>query len=394
MSAIVFEKVTKNFEKNTALLATDLKINEKEFTVFLGPSGCGKTTILRLIAGLETVSSGNIFIHNKNVTWEAPKNRNVAMVFQNYALYPHMSVYENLRYPLDILKLPSAQKKEIISYTAKKLEITELLERKPSQLSGGQKQRVAIGRAAVRRPEVFLLDEPLSNLDARLRETMRSYIRSIHEQLGKTTIYVTHDQQEAMTLADRIFVFNKGRMMQSGTPQEVYQNPKNLFVAQFLGSPPINSFFAKVKGTELIGDFGRINLKNLGIKTDPQKIPEKIVFAIRPHDLKTSNSQNKGFLKAKLLSSEYLGAETYHYFQAGKENIMRYRSKTFLYKELHYKIEEVIFSILCIIEKKYFFHRNIKAIVSSFLDVRKVLLRYCEHYLLFSSLKVMISFCS
>ena len=208
MSAIVFEKVTKNFEKNTALLATDLKINEKEFTVFLGPSGCGKTTILRLIAGLETVSSGNIFIHNKNVTWEAPKNRNVAMVFQNYALYPHMSVYENLRYPLDILKLPSAQKKEIISYTAKKLEITELLERKPSQLSGGQKQRVAIGRAAVRRPEVFLLDEPLSNLDARLRETMRSYIRSIHEQLGKTTIYVTHDQQEAMTLADRIFVFN------------------------------------------------------------------------------------------------------------------------------------------------------------------------------------------
>ena len=322
MSAIVFEKVTKNFEKNTALLATDLKINEKEFTVFLGPSGCGKTTILRLIAGLETVSSGNIFIHNKNVTWEAPKNRNVAMVFQNYALYPHMSVYENLRYPLDILKLPSAQKKEIISYTAKKLEITELLERKPSQLSGGQKQRVAIGRAAVRRPEVFLLDEPLSNLDARLRETMRSYIRGIHEQLGKTTIYVTHDQQEAMTLADRIFVFNKGRMMQSGTPQEVYQNPKNLFVAQFLGSPPINSFFAKVKGTELIGDFGRINLKNLGIKTDPQKIPEKIVFAIRPHDLKTSNSQNKGFLKAKLLSSEYLGAETYHYFQAGKQKIM------------------------------------------------------------------------
>ena len=245
--------------------------------------------------GLETVSSGNIFIHNKNVTWEAPKNRNVAMVFQNYALYPHMSVYENLRYPLDILKLPSAQKKEIISYTAKKLEITDLLERKPSQLSGGQKQRVAIGRAAVRKPEIFLLDEPLSNLDARLRETMRSYIRDIHEQLGKTTIYVTHDQQEAMTLADRIFVFNKGRMMQSGTPQEVYQNPKNLFVAQFLGSPPINSFFAKVKGTELIGDFGRINLKNLGIKTDPQKIPEKIVFAIRPHDLKTSNSQNKGF---------------------------------------------------------------------------------------------------
>ena len=190
------------------------------------------------------------------------------------------------------------------------------------QLSGGQKQRVAIGRAAVRKPEIFLLDEPLSNLDARLRETMRSYIRDIHEQLGKTTIYVTHDQQEAMTLADRIFVFNKGRMMQSGTPQEVYQNPKNLFVAQFLGSPPINSFFAKVKGTELIGDFGRINLKNLGIKTDPQKIPEKIVFAIRPHDLKTSNSQNKGFLKAKLLSSEYLGAETYHYFQAGKQKIM------------------------------------------------------------------------
>ena len=196
MSAIVFKKVAKNFEENPALFETDFQIKEREFTVFVGPSGCGKTTILRLIAGLENVTSGNIFIHNKNVTWEAPKNRNVAMVFQSYALYPHMSVYENLRYPLDILKLPAQKKKEIINHTAQKLEITALLDRKPSQLSGGQKQRVAIGRAVVRKPEIFLLDEPLSNLDARLRETMRSYIRSIHEQLGKTTVYVTHDQQE------------------------------------------------------------------------------------------------------------------------------------------------------------------------------------------------------
>ena len=241
MSAIRFEKVIKNFETTNALFETDFQIKEREFTVFVGPSGCGKTTILRLIAGLENVTSGNIFIHNKNVTWEPPKNRNVAMVFQSYALYPHMSVYENLRYPLDILKLPAQKKKEIISHTAKKLEITNLLDRKPSQLSGGQKQRVAIGRAVVRKPEIFLLDEPLSNLDARLRETMRSYIRSIHEQLGKTTVYVTHDQQEAMTLADKIFVFNKGKIMQSGTPQEIYQTPQNLFVAQFLGSPPINS---------------------------------------------------------------------------------------------------------------------------------------------------------
>ena len=313
--------MAKNFEDNPALFETDFQIKEREFTVFVGPSGCGKTTILRLIAGLENVTSGNIFIHNKNVTWEAPKNRNVAMVFQSYALYPHMSVYENLRYPLDILKLPAQKKKEIINHTAQKLEITALLDRKPSQLSGGQKQRVAIGRAVVRKPEIFLLDEPLSNLDARLRETMRSYIRSIHEQLGKTTVYVTHDQQEAMTLADRIFVFNKGKMMQGGSPQEIYQTPKNLFVAKFLGSPPINSFFAEVKGTGLIGDFGTIKSKDLGIK-NTQKLPPKITFAIRPHDLKISNSQNKGFLKAKLLSSEYLGSETHHYFQVGKQKIL------------------------------------------------------------------------
>ena len=151
---------------------------------------------------------------------------------------------------------------------------------------------------------------------------MRSYIRSIHEQLGKTTVYVTHDQQEAMTLADKIFVFNKGKIMQSGTPQEIYQTPQNLFVAQFLGSPPINSFFAEVKGTELIGDFGKIKLKDLGIKTSLQKLPQKMVFAIRPHDLKINNSQNKAFLKAKLLSSEYLGSETHHHFQVGRQRIL------------------------------------------------------------------------
>ncbi len=322
MSAIIFKKVIKNFESNKALFETDFQIKEREFTVFVGPSGCGKTTILRLIAGLENVTSGEIFIRDKNVTWEAPKNRNVAMVFQSYALYPHMSVYENLCYPLDILKLPTKKKKEIINHTAKKLEITDLLDRKPSQLSGGQKQRVAIGRAVVRKPEIFLLDEPLSNLDARLRETMRSYIRSIHEQLGKTTVYVTHDQQEAMTLADRIFVFNKGKMMQSGTPQEIYQTPQNLFVAQFLGSPPINSFFVEVTATELIGGFGKIKLKDLGVKINPQKLPQKMVFAIRPHNLKISNSQSKGFLKAKLLSSEYLGSETHHHFQVGRQRIL------------------------------------------------------------------------
>jgi ABC-type sugar transport system ATPase subunit len=326
--SVKFQKVHKKFENNTALEETSFQIQTGEFVVFVGPSGCGKTTTLRLIAGLEDVTSGNIFSGEKDITWELPKNRKTAMVFQNYALYPHLSVYENLSYPLDILKFSKAKKKEMILQTAQKLEIQDLLQRKPSELSGGQKQRVAIGRALIRKPEVFLLDEPLSNLDARLRETMRGYIRELHNSLAKTTIYVTHDQQEAMTLADRIFVFSKGKIMQMGTPQEIYQSPKNLYVAKFLGNPPINAFESVASGGFATGDYGKIKISQLGVK---KKLPQgKFTFAIRPQHLLIGD---KGDFEAKFLYSEYLGTESYYKFQLGGQKILVASDKEFQLKK-------------------------------------------------------------
>ena len=321
-TSIEFYKVSKKFGNTTALEESSFKIKKGEFIVFVGPSGCGKTTTLRLIAGLEDVSSGAIFFKNKEITWELPKNRKTAMVFQTYALYPHLSVYENLRYPLDILKLPKIKKDEMIQQITQKLELKNLLQRKPSELSGGQKQRVAIGRALIRKPEIFLLDEPLSNLDARLRESMRGYIKQLHNSLQKTTIYVTHDQQEAMTLADRIFVFSKGKMMQIGTPQEIYQKPDNLFVAKFLGNPPINVFESNIVGTSANGNYGKLELKKLGFF---KKLPsKKFFFAIRPQYISITQ---KGDFKAKFLYSEYLGTESYYRFLLNKQEILITSSK-------------------------------------------------------------------
>ncbi len=326
--SIEFQNVKKNFGQTTALSETSFQIQKGEFIVFVGPSGCGKTTTLRLIAGLDDVSGGSIFANGKNITWEIPKNRKTAMVFQTYSLYPHLTVYENLKYPLDILKISKQDKKNIIEKTARKLEIIDLLQRLPSQLSGGQKQRVAIGRALVRKPEIFLLDEPLSNLDARLRENMRGYIRELHNFVKKTTIYVTHDQQEAMTLADRIFVFSKGKMMQSGTPQVIYQNPQNLFVAKFVGNPPINIFRGQIENKIVNGDYGNIEFSELGIK---KKLPpKKFIFAIRPHHLFVSDT---GFLKAKFLYSEYLGSESYYKFQISNQELLLACDKDLLLKK-------------------------------------------------------------
>ncbi len=240
MSRIVFRDVSKYFGPVGAVRDLNLEVEDKEFLVLLGPSGCGKSTALRLVAGLEEPTSGEILIGDRVVNDIEAKNRDVAMVFQSYALYPHMTVRANIEFPLKTRKVPKAQRRERVAEAARWLGLDELLDRRPSELSGGQRQRVALGRAIVRRPEAFLMDEPLSNLDAKLRVKTRAELVSMHQELGRTFIYVTHDQVEAMTMATRIAVMNDGTLQQVGAPQNVYERPANTFVAQFIGSPPMN----------------------------------------------------------------------------------------------------------------------------------------------------------
>jgi multiple sugar transport system ATP-binding protein len=243
MASVTFADVGKTYPDGTrAVLGLNLEINDGEFVVFVGPSGCGKTTALRMVAGLEDVTDGELRIGDEVVNNLAPQQRDVAMVFQNYALYPHMSVFDNMAYPLQSQKVPKNEIKERVDATAKMLGLTEHLKRRPRNLSGGQRQRVAMGRAIVRQPQVFLMDEPLSNLDAKLRVQMRAEITRLQEQLGVTTIFVTHDQVEAMTMGDRIVVMRKGLLQQQGAPELLYDQPANLFVAEFIGSPAMNLF--------------------------------------------------------------------------------------------------------------------------------------------------------
>ena len=240
MAQVALRKIVKTFDKTPAVQGIDLDIADREFIVLVGPSGCGKSTTLRMIAGLEEATSGEIYIGDQLVNDVPPKDRDIAMVFQNYALYPHMTVFENMSFGLRLRKFPKPEIKERVDAAARILDITDLLERQPKQLSGGQRQRVAMGRAIVRNPKVFLFDEPLSNLDAKLRVQMRTEIKKVHQKVTTTTVYVTHDQVEAMTLADRVVVMNAGRIEQLGTPYEVYHTPKTRFVAGFIGSPAMN----------------------------------------------------------------------------------------------------------------------------------------------------------
>ena len=241
MSKVVLKKVEKQYPNGfKAVHGIDLEIKDGEFMVFVGPSGCAKSTTLRMIAGLEEITGGEIYIGDKLVNDVSPKDRGIAMVFQNYALYPHMTVYENMAFGLKLKKTPKEEIDKRVKEAAEKLEITELLDRKPKEMSGGQRQRVALGRAIVRKPEVFLFDEPLSNLDAKLRVSMRVRITQLHQELKTTMIYVTHDQVEAMTMGDRITVMKAGRIMQVDTPLNLYHYPKNKFVAGFIGSPTMN----------------------------------------------------------------------------------------------------------------------------------------------------------
>ena len=324
MGAIQINSVGKIYPNGTrALEDVNIEINDGEFVVLVGPSGCGKTTLLRMVAGLEDITEGEISIGEKIVNEVAPKDRDIAMVFQNYALYPHMSVYDNMAFSLKLRKLSKNEIDEKVKEAAKILEIDELLERKPKALSGGQRQRVAMGRAIVRNPEAFLMDEPLSNLDAKLRVQMRAELGQLHTQLETTTLYVTHDQVEAMTMGDRVAVIRKGELQQIDTPREIYLYPKNIFVAGFIGSPAMNFVYADIKtstkGMTLI--FG--NDKILA-KDAPEALKEyegkEIVLGIRPEAFEDSVYANKKEFTEEINIDvsllEQLGSDTYiHFFK-------------------------------------------------------------------------------
>ncbi len=262
MASITFDRITKRYPDGTqAVSELDLSIRDGEFLVLVGPSGCGKTTALRMAAGLEEISGGRLLIGDRVVNDVAPADRDIAMVFQNYALYPHMTVEQNIAFPLSCAGMSKAEAKERVARAAESLGLTEYLHRKPKALSGGQRQRVAMGRAIVRKPQAFLMDEPLSNLDAKLRGQMRAEIRALQREYETTTLYVTHDQVEAMTMGDRIAVLRKGLLQQLGTPEDLYDAPANLFVAEFIGSPPMNIISATiVRGSELVVGSQRLAL--------------------------------------------------------------------------------------------------------------------------------------
>ena len=323
MGAIKITDVGKIYPNGTRALGdVNIEINDGEFVVLVGPSGCGKTTLLRMVAGLEDITEGEIFIGEKLVNEVAPKDRDIAMVFQNYALYPHMSVYDNMAFSLKLRKLSKEEIDKKVKDAARTLEISELLERKPKALSGGQRQRVAMGRAIVRNPEAFLMDEPLSNLDAKLRVQMRAELGQLHTQLETTTLYVTHDQVEAMTMGDRVAVIRKGELQQIDTPREIYLYPKNIFVAGFIGSPSMNFVYADVK---LSGDTAELSFANETITCSGEhtkklkKVDGKqIVLGIRPEAFEDSlyakDSEYTESISIKVTLLEQLGSDSYIHF--------------------------------------------------------------------------------
>ncbi len=323
MGAIQINSVGKIYPNGTrALEDVNIEINDGEFVVLVGPSGCGKTTLLRMVAGLEDITEGEISIGEKLVNEVAPKDRDIAMVFQNYALYPHMSVYENMAFSLKLRKLSKNEIDEKVKEAAKTLEIGELLDRKPKALSGGQRQRVAMGRAIVRNPEAFLMDEPLSNLDAKLRVQMRAELGQLHTQLETTTLYVTHDQVEAMTMGDRVAVIRKGELQQIDTPREIYLHPKNIFVAGFIGSPSMNFVYANVKfsSKNITLSFGKDSIKCNADKNKKLKEfdGQEIVLGIRPEAFEDSIYANTKEFSEKLDIQvsliEQLGSDSYIHF--------------------------------------------------------------------------------
>ena len=323
MAQVSLRKVVKRFGAVDAVRGVDLDIADKEFVVLVGPSGCGKSTTLRMIAGLEEISEGEIAVDGTVVNDVPPKDRDMAMVFQNYALYPHMTVYENMSFGLRLKRYPKPEIARRVQEAARILDITELLDRKPRQLSGGQRQRVAMGRAIVRNPKVFLFDEPLSNLDAKLRVQMRTEIKRVHQKVRTTTVYVTHDQVEAMTLADRVVVMNRGRIEQIGAPNDLYHAPQTRFVAGFIGSPAMNFIPCKLEESE--GAL-RVRLSDLiafavppalATRYRPNAGRDGLTFGLRPEHLteaKPNGERQVGYVDALIEVVEPMGMETLVYF--------------------------------------------------------------------------------
>jgi multiple sugar transport system ATP-binding protein len=311
MSRISLKNVKKSYGNAHVIKGVDIEIEDGEFCVFVGPSGCGKSTLLRMIAGLEDITSGELRIGDRVVNDLPPSDRSVAMVFQSYAIFPHMTVRENVAFGLTIAKASQSEKEAKVAEAARILQMEHLLDRRPSQLSGGQRQRVAIGRAIVRKPQVFLFDEPLSNLDAALRMDMRMEIGRLHQQLGASMIYVTHDQVEAMTLADKIVVLKDGNVMQIGAPMDLYHNPANLFVAGFLGAPSMNFIKVTVQGV----DGNKVLVSNaalepvaVSVKRGPFKAGDTAILGLRPQYIDIAPGQ--GRLHGKVALTERLGSET------------------------------------------------------------------------------------
>jgi multiple sugar transport system ATP-binding protein len=312
MGEIALDHVSKVYQGDVvAVDDVSLHIDDGEFIVLVGPSGCGKSTLLRLIAGLEDASGGTISIGGTDVTTLAPRRRDVAMVFQSYALYPHMNVRQNIGYGLKVRRTPKEEAKRRVEEVAAMLGLEKLLDRRPAQLSGGQRQRVAMGRAIVREPKAFLMDEPLSNLDAKLRVGMRASLAQLHERLGVTTIYVTHDQTEAMTLGERVAVLNEGRILQCDTPQRLYDHPENVFVAAFIGTPAMNLVEASIEGDEVV--FGGLRVQ-LDPRRRPKGAPENVILGIRPEAFDETPSAGWSPVEVMPAVVEELGSEAHVFF--------------------------------------------------------------------------------
>jgi len=327
MATVTLKNVRKSFGRIETIHGVNLDIEDKDFVVFVGPSGCGKSTLLRLIAGLEDITSGDLLIDGRRVNDETPKDRGISMVFQSYALYPHMTVKENMGFGLELAKVSREQADAKVREAARILELTPLLDRLPRQLSGGQRQRVAIGRAIVREPKAFLFDEPLSNLDAALRVQMRIEIAKLHAEMGATMVYVTHDQVEAMTLADKIVVLNAGNVEQVGAPLELYHRPKNLFVAGFIGSPQMNFVDAEVMAADASGV--KVALPGGGsvvakVRGDGLAAGEKVKLGVRPEHLTDSNGD--GSIPGEVDVVEELGESYFLYVRTPDGKLMTVRA--------------------------------------------------------------------
>jgi len=311
--SIRFQNVNKNFGESFVVSDLSLEIRDGEFVVLLGPSGCGKTTTLRMLAGLESVTSGDIYINNERINDVPTQQRDLAMVFQSYALYPHMSIAENIAYPLRVRGLALNERQNRVARVAKLLEIESLLDRKPRHLSGGERQRVALARAIVREPRAYLMDEPLSNLDARLRVQMRGELKRLQHQLGTTTIYVTHDQAEAMTLASRVAVLNKGKLQQFDTPLNIYNQPANRFVAEFVGSPSMNFIDGKIERGAFLSDV---------IQFPVARADEEISLGIRPEHVHVFTQPQDGAIPAAVYVTELMGNETFVFLSIGAQRLI------------------------------------------------------------------------